>query len=238
MSCTLYFGLPGSGKTTTVCMMAIQEQIRIERGVSPYKHVYCNIPIMYPGICTLDTKWLAERYIHDGALFIDEGTLLFDARDYKSFDFAIKQFVLLHRHAKCDLFFYCQSANSLDKRIREITDKVFYVHKGVLRRGITYLNAIDYNIAIPGHKDPAGDILEGYKQKSKWAKLLDKRFRRKDYYKYFDSWDCSALAEREECPNVLYMQLDQIDVFQDPTRHFFITDPSDPVREVVETGCL
>ena len=39
-------------------------------------------------------------------------------------------FFLLHRHYKSDIIIFTQQWDGLDKRIRVITDRVYYVYKG------------------------------------------------------------------------------------------------------------
>lgn len=203
MICNVYFGLPGSGKTTHATKLAIDEQRKIEKGTSQYSHVMTNFKVNYPGIEIFDISYMKEHICPDSLIIIDEATLSgLDCRNYKSFDQAIQAFVMLVRHQNASLRWYSQGWSTLDLRIRQITDEVYYIHKGSIRRWITYINKIGYFIDIPEKSEEREDyqIKEGYYKQSRIPRMFSKRFRRKKYYKYFDSWDLLNLKDRKECP--------------------------------------
>ena len=76
---SLYFGLPGTGKTT---ILAKHAKEYLEKGI--YKHVYCNIPLMIPGVIPIENGDIGKFDISDGVILIDEGTLFADSRDFKT----------------------------------------------------------------------------------------------------------------------------------------------------------
>lgn len=199
MSVSLYFGLPGSGKTTYASFLAVREQKRIERHKSRYDYVYSNFPIAYNGILQLNTNDIGQYNIHDALIIIDEATLMADSRDYKAFTYNMKSFFLLHRHFKVDIYLFTQQWDGVDKKIRVITDRCFYIHKGVLRRWVSYCQRIPYGIIIPDKKDldskSLGEIIQGYCKPSFIIRLLSPRIKRKRYYKYFDSFEVPELPE-------------------------------------------
>ena len=198
MAVSLYFGLPGAGKTTIATYLAIREQKNIEKGKSKYTSVYTNFSVFYPGIRKLDTDWLGVLLIENALLIIDEVTLVADSRDYKSFSLEFKNFFLKHRHCEVDIYLFAQQWNGYDKKIRDITDRVYYVHKGTIRRWITYANRIPYGILIPKkgdtESDKYGEIVQGYHRGTWIDRMLAFRIKRKFVYKYFDSFDRPEIA--------------------------------------------
>ena len=127
MSISLYFGLPGCGKTTLLTYFAL-------RGVKNrrYKNVYSNVAINVPGVTIIDNSCIGRYQLENGLILIDEATLFADSRDYKNFSTALTSFILQHRHYNVDIIFFNQSWDALDKRIRTITDRVLYVSKSPL----------------------------------------------------------------------------------------------------------
>ena len=77
---SLYFGLPGQGKTTILAMLALQAS-KDKR----YKHVYSNIPLRIEGVTYIDNKCIGKYDLSDCLILIDEGTIFADSRDFKSF---------------------------------------------------------------------------------------------------------------------------------------------------------
>lgn len=219
MAVSLYFGLPGSGKSTLGTYKAITAQRRIDLSDcrlykwfpflrSKYDYVFTNFPVNYPGILQLRKEWLGVLSIKNALVIIDEATLLFDSRDHKSFSQPLKEFFLLHRHDNLDIILLTQQWDGVDKKIRVITDRCYYIHKGSFRRGITYANRIPYGIIIPDAKSDSeslGEIIQGYSKQPWYLRLFDFRFRRKPYYKFFDSWDRPSLIP---APVIPWMKLD------------------------------
>lgn len=189
MAITLIFGLPGSGKTTSASQVCVDEAYKIKMGQSRYKEVITNAPITCEGVYkTNDFSWLGEYYREGALMVVDEATLLWDSRNYKVFAKNLVKGFVLHRHTKNDVIIYVQIWNRLDKTIRDICDRVYFAHKGVLFKNITYLNHIPYRILFPESGDNAGDIVMGYQRCGFFARLTSKRIYRPYYYPYFDSY--------------------------------------------------
>lgn len=98
MSVSLYFGLPGCGKTTLMTKMAL-EAVKGKR----YKNVYCNVRISVPGVTYIDNECIGRFNLSDGVILIDEATLFADSRAFKDFSKEKLMYFLEHRHFNVDI---------------------------------------------------------------------------------------------------------------------------------------
>lgn len=190
MAVSLYFGLPGCGKTSLLVQLAVSESYKIKMGTSAYTCVVTNVPIMCEGVyfCK-DFNWLENHYCEGALILIDEATISFDSRNYTVFARGLVRSFVLHRHTKNDIILFAQIWNRVDKTIRDICDRVYYLHKGVLFKSITYCNHIPYSILFPDPQNNSyGDILMGYKKCSFWQRVFSKRLYRKYVYGYYDTY--------------------------------------------------
>ena len=126
MSLSLFFGLPGSGKTTLLTYMVLEAV----KG-NNYNNVYHNvIELKVPGAIYVPSDYIGVYEIGDGALFIDEATLFADSRDWKNFSGTRLEYFLKHRHHLVDIFLFTQQWDGVDRKIRTITDRCYYIYKG------------------------------------------------------------------------------------------------------------
>lgn len=188
---SLYFGLPGCGKTTLLTKFALES---CRKGVKTYG----NIPLDIDGYIQIENNWVGKYDISNGLLLIDEGTLFANSRKYASFSDEMTQFFLLHRHYKINIIIFTQQWDGLDKRIRVITDNVYYVYKTpLLGAWVTKYYKVPYGIIIPDPKksdgEKLGEIIQGYCKPGVVGRIFCGRVYRPKYYKYFDSWDAPNL---------------------------------------------
>lgn len=186
------FGLPGSGKTTMLTAWALQV---IKSG--NYENVFANVHLAIEGVTYVPFDCFGT-YEMSGIYFVDEATINCGDRDWKGFSKAKIKYLMEHRHHGLDVVFFSQEADGMDKKIRSITDKVYYVYKGCwLGRWITKVVRVPYTIVWPnGTSDGgenAGRILMGYVKPPFLNRLFAKTIVRKKYYPYFDSWECEKL---------------------------------------------
>lgn len=193
---SIYFGLPGCGKTTMLAKLAYDASYRKK---SPYKHVYGNIALTgIKGYIQIEATDLGKYMLEDCLILIDEGTLHFDSRDYKNFSKAFVEFFMLHRHYNADVCIFTQGWDAIDKKIRLVCDRVYYLHKSLLTGWYkTIVWRIPYGILIPSkdsNGDKYGEIIQGYYKPPVLVRLFTPNLKRPKFYPYFDSW------ERKELP--------------------------------------
>lgn len=192
MAVHLLFGLPGAGKTTILTKIAYDA---IRKG--KYPNIYTNVHLNLPGITYIDNDCIGKYELRDCLVLIDEATLFADSRAYKSFDRGKVEYFLEHRHACADIYLFTQQWDGVDRKIRVITDRVYYVYKTFWTRNrISKYYRIPYGIIIPDKKngnEKLGEIIQGYSQPHWIFRLFAHRVKREKYYKYFDSWERKPL---------------------------------------------
>lgn len=190
----LYFGLPGAGKTTILAQKAYDA---VKKG--KYDHVYTNVKLNMPGVTYIDNDCIGKYQLENCLLLIDEATLFADSRAYKSFDTGKLQYFLMHRHYHVDIILFTQQWDGVDRKIRVITDRVYYIYKTWLTGPwISKCYRIPYGIIIPDPKkggEKLGEIIQGYARPPWYVRLFAMRVYRPRYYKYFDSWEAKPLTE-------------------------------------------
>lgn len=209
MSVSLYFGLPGCGKTTMLAKLAYDglnpnpfKKLVYKLFKKPlYKNVYGNVRLSIPGYTYIDNECIGQYELTDALILIDEATLFAHNRSYKTFPTYLLDFFVQHRHANVCICLFSQSWESLDKRIREITDRVYYIYKTPISgKCISNMYRIPYGIIIPDKNagDKYGQIIQGYCKPHFLIRLFSPKLHRKKYYKYFDSWERTPLPPLPE----------------------------------------
>lgn len=189
MAVSLYFGLPGCGKTTLMVSKALKA---IKSG--KYANVYCNVHIGVPGVTFIDNDCVGRYNLSDALILLDEATIFADSRDFKNFSKDKIMYFLEHRHFNVDILLFTQQWDGIDRKIRVITDRVYYVYKGlILGHWFTSYYRIPYGIIIPDPKknpgEKLGEIVQGYCKPSILIRLFSPKLFRPRYYKYYDSWE-------------------------------------------------
>lgn len=196
MAVLLYFGLPGCGKTTMLAKLAF-DAVRKNR----YDHVYTNVALNIPGVTLIDNDCIGKYELRDCLLLIDEATLFADSRAYKTFDKGRLEYFLEHRHRNADICLFTQQWDGVDRKIRVITDRVYYIKKSFwFRKWISYCYRIPYDIIIPDPKkaqgsSKLGEIIQGYCKPPLFFRIFCQRLYRPKYYRYFDSWELDPLPD-------------------------------------------
>lgn len=188
---TLYFGLPGAGKTSVAVYKMLLEQDKINRGVSSYDFIVTNIQCNVHGVRYCENfDWLGRYRVRKCLVVADEGMVDFNSRKYKSFKdewvFGFTQ----HRHFYQDWLMFSQRYDGLDATIRALTEQIYFIHKGKINKNLTYITPVKYGIYIPKQIDEKtmGDIIQGHYQGTFLDKMFQDRLPRELVYPYFDSF--------------------------------------------------
>lgn len=199
------FGLPRAGKSTFLTYLIIKSMKGKRLGVghfawkkpigefSPYKRIFCNFPVA--GTYKLDFDSLGVYDFSDSLIIIDEIMLLCDSRDWKSFRADLRDFLALHGHYKCDIVYCSQGYQDTDLRIRNLTERIFYIEKF---GSFTRIRPIDKGWSFNEQ------ITEGYDLA---PPLGSTWLYRRLYYKHFDSFSAPAMPENpakfwDDCADV------------------------------------
>ena len=186
---TGYFGLPGCGKSTFLAKLA---QKYISQGYRVFVHEDSPVDGCYL------FKWedLGRFDMSNSVILIDEISLKADNRDYKNLQDHIKKFFILHRHYHCDIIWFTQQYDGVDRKIRELTTCLYYIRSAGM---FSYAIRIDRFIWV--HKEQK-QILVGYKISGflrllfAWLNGSMKICFRPRYYKYFDSFEAPPLPPK------------------------------------------
>lgn len=165
------FGLPGSGKSTYLAKLA-------KKSFKKYDRVYSNFYIKDCYQLDFDTLGLVDY--SDCLILIDEISLFCDCRNWKNFSSDMVYFWTNHRHYNVDIIYCSQSYADCDKKIRNLTDSLYYIRSGPF--GFSLVRQIDKVFNVDS------DITEGYRLSG-----LPQLIWRRRYYKMFDSFTRKTL---------------------------------------------
>ncbi len=123
-SFSIYFGVPGSGKTTFAAWMA-------KRILKHNGHVWSNVPIK--GAYKVEPKEDIGKYLmQNGTLLIDEAGIEYNNRDYKKFSQESTYFYKFHRLYKMNVCIFSQGFDDMDKKLRTLATHLYVCKKSVL----------------------------------------------------------------------------------------------------------
>ena len=116
------FGKKGSGKSTLIQKLSNQY----------YKNgwtVYSTEESLNPEILPIDPKNIYNyEFPEHSCIFIDEVSLIWDNRDFKTMDKKVIEWFRYQRHHKCRVFLFSQTFD-IDKKLRDLTDEMYLVNK-------------------------------------------------------------------------------------------------------------
>lgn len=121
VSLSLYFGVPGAGKSTFAAYLAKKD---MKRG----RPVWSNFGITGAYKCE-KTDW-GKYLMTDGRLIIDEAGLEFDNRKMQMTDSEI-YFFKYHRHYQLDIDFFSQGLD-VDIKIRKLARHIYLIRPSLL----------------------------------------------------------------------------------------------------------
>ena len=146
----VYFGVPGSGKTTYAAYLArscARESIfiklcrrfpsRLSSAILDGKlfkrafPVWSNVPIK--GTYDIDAvNDIGTYMIEDGKLIIDEAGIEYNNRNYKALPQKTIKWYKLHRHYGMSVDIFSQSFEDMDVTLRRLAQRFFLVKKSML----------------------------------------------------------------------------------------------------------
>ncbi len=195
---TCYFGVPGVGKTTIGTKLAQKELRRIRHGRSKYKYVLTNFECK--GCYKVDFSDIGIYDIQQCLIILDEITCDADNRDFKNFKKSSVEGWMYHRHYFNDIIYLTQNYEAVDKKIRDITQRLYIMSRSYILPISKYRQVFRvYSI-----NDMTKELVCGYRFANLWECLLSllpitmsfgklKGFVfRPFWYKYFDSF-CQPL---------------------------------------------
>lgn len=147
----VYFGVPGSGKTTMAAWLARRD---LRRGGD----VWSNVPIT--GTYQLDVaRDIGIHHIEDGRLIIDEAGIEHNNRSFKSMPRHQIEFYKYHRHYKLAIDVFSQSHEDMDITLRRLAQNYYVVTRSLIPWHIT-IRSIRRSIDID---ENTKQIIDAYK---------------------------------------------------------------------------
>lgn len=115
------FGKKGSGKSTLLTKLAIKYS-RKKWSVWTTENI--------SGTHNIDDPKLIYKmdFPERSCILIDEVSLIWDNRDFKSMDKRVVEWFRYQRHHKCRVYFFSQTFD-IDKKLRDLADDMFLVNK-------------------------------------------------------------------------------------------------------------
>lgn len=120
----IYFGVPGSGKTTYAAYLAKRD---LKRGLN----VWSNVPIT--GTMKLDPLTdIGINHIQDGRVIIDEAGIEYNNRNFKTFPETAKYFYKYHRHYNTAVDIFSQGYDDMDITLRRLARNMYVVKQSII----------------------------------------------------------------------------------------------------------
>lgn len=177
------FGLPGSGKSLYLSMLAdravhgknLNFSNQTYSMFKSYDKVYTNFP--FPGAYQLDFDLLGKVEMRKCLILCDEIMNFCDSRNFKTFGDNLKFFFSQHRKMEIDFLYASQAYNDCDLKIRNLTHSFYYIQKGLGT----------YSVVKPikaFFKVTDGQIKQGYEYSSPFDYYY---FNRARYYNLVDT---------------------------------------------------
>lgn len=147
---SIYFGVPGSGKTTFAAWLTRND---LKRGGK----VWSNVPIT--GAYKLEPKTDIGSYmIAGGRVIIDEAGIEYNNRDFKEFSKKSLYFYKYHRHYQVAVDVFSQGFDDMDKKIRTLAQNLYVVKKSLIP-WFVYRQKISKKVGI---NEVSKEIIDAY----------------------------------------------------------------------------
>lgn len=201
------FGLPGAGKSLVLSYLAYRACIGkslnfhgFHVSTHKYARVYTNFPC--DGAYKLDFETLGRCNYNNCLMLCDEIQLFADSRNFQSFGDNLKYFFSMHRHDKIDFIYASQSYDNVDKRIRSLTDRLYYIDPWLF-------NTIRVREILSFFEVSRGSISEGYE----YARGFNtKYFYAPRLYKYNDTYAKIKEVPLREAPAIPWVAAEPVKI--------------------------
>lgn len=174
----LYFANIGTGKTTYLSKLAIQEQKLMKKGKSKYAHIVSNAIISGVTYIPDIRKLLKKGAMAKTLILVDEGSIVYNNRQMNLTELEIQYFKLI-RHYSSTCIVLSQSYNDIDVTLRRLYTEVY------LMRYLPFFTLIQPITKKVGIDEISKQIIDEYMFKWFFSWRL---FLRPVYFKYFNSW--------------------------------------------------
>lgn len=175
----IFFGAPGSGKTTAAAYFAAKA---MASGIP----VYSNVPIV--GTYKLDKSDIGVWNIENALVIFDEAGVDYNSRNFKNnFTLEAIRWYKYHRHENCQVMIFSQGFDDMDKILRTLSTRLWVVRRSFCR-------TISYRAIYkqPDIDDIAHAPIDWYG----WQRLSRRWIYAPACWKYFDSWTRLGLPEK------------------------------------------
>ena len=177
----VYFGVPGSGKTTYAAYIT-------KKALKAGEKVYSNVPIK--GALQLDPLAdIGHVDISNGHVIIDEAGIEYDNRNSRNFPKAATYFFKFHRHYRTNVYLFSQGYDDMDKKLRTLATSLFVVKKSY----IPFCIRVYQIFKRVGVNDLTKDICDEYFKKP----FSGKRVFTPPLWDMFDTYSAKELPEKE-----------------------------------------
>ena len=182
MSIKIYFGVPGSGKTTHAASVV---RNNLKHGIV----TYCNVDIV-GSIRFSVSDDLGRFQIENADMIIDEAGIEFNNRQYKSLPKYVIEWLKLYRHYGIrNIYVYSQSYEDMDITIRRLADQIFVVRRSLIP---FFIATRRINVKV-GIDDDTHQIIDKY-----FFQIFSLRlFFAPQYWGMFDSWTAPRLLDKD-----------------------------------------
>lgn len=120
---SVYFGCPGSGKTTLACREILKAQ-------KDYCYTFANFGCKCADFDDVDLFDLGRWTFPPGSyIAIDEAGIEYNNRKFKSLSQETIKWFKLHRHFQCDVSVWSQSWDDMDVTLRRLADRLYYIKR-------------------------------------------------------------------------------------------------------------
>lgn len=182
MSVKVYFGVPGSGKTTHAATVVYKN---LKKGFPTFS----NVPIV--GAFLFDARSdLGYFDISCCDVIIDEASIDFNNRNYKALSQAVIRWMKYYRHHQVrDIYVYSQSYDDMDITLRRLSDRMYALRPLIPGRLFYSVQiAVKFGIDEQTHQPMNMYFLK---------KTSVKFFLGRPVWKMFDSWEVDRLPVKK-----------------------------------------